>query len=70
MLQGLEMGWRELPAGVIDTQKEVVPKQNTCFATEKHTEDVKQDQKIDLDFVESIVKAPGLVKDKLRRTLM
>ena len=36
----------------------------------KYVEDVKQDEKSVPDLVESIMKAPGLVKEALRRSLL
>ena len=46
-------------------QKDVVPKKNTIFVIEKYVEDARQNQKIALDLLGSIMKASGLVKVEL-----
>ena len=46
-------------------------KKNTFFLLlEKKHEDAKQDEKHVPDLLESIMKAPGLVKEELRRILL
>ena len=65
------MGWRGLVAVGTQTQKEVDPNKQTLFCyIEKYAKDVKQDQKIDQDLVESIMKGCGLMKEEIRRISM
>ena len=50
-------------------KKEVVPKKKTLFLMEKYIEDARQDEKHVPDLLESIIQAPGPVKDELRQKL-
>ena len=53
------------------TQKKVDPEKTILvFAIGKYVKDVKQGQKVDPYLVESIVRPPGLVKERLRRISM
>ena len=49
--------------------QQIDPKKKHFFVIEKYVEDVKQGEKHVPDLLEGIMKAPGLVKDELRRIL-
>ena len=51
-------------------KKKLYLRKRHSFVIEKYVEDVKQDQKIVRDVVESIMKPPDPVKEELRRMLM
>ena len=50
-----------------DTKSKLTIRKVHFFVIEKYVEDVKQDEKDVPDLLESIMKAPGLVKEELRR---
>ena len=52
-----------------DTKKKLSLRKRDFFVIEKYIEDVKQDEKHVPDLLEAIMKAPGLVKEELRRNL-
>ena len=52
-----------------DTKRKLYLRKRHFFVIEKYAEDAKQKEKDVPDLVESIMKAPGLVKEKLRRIL-
>ena len=56
--------------GQAPSQKEVALNKNTFFVIEKSVEDVKQDQHIVPDLLESTLRPSVLVKEELRRILM
>ena len=62
------MAWREwTPVG--NLQKAVVPKQTYVFVIESHIDDVSQGHEPLPDLVESIMKAPGLLKEGIQPML-
>ena len=61
------MGWRGWTQCVRGHKNHVESAKNTFFVFEKYVEVVKQGQKVALDLVESIIRPPGPVKEKLRR---
>ena len=69
ILQGPEMGWSGWTSGGTRHKKEVVPKKKTCIIIGNYVEDVKQDEKHVPDLLESITRAPYLVKEELRPIL-
>ena len=64
------MGWRGWAAGGHTHKKELYLRKIHAFVIDKYVEDVKQDEKSVPDPVESIMKAPGLVKEELRQKNM
>ena len=52
-----------------ETKRKLHLRKKHIFVADKYVEDVKQDEKSIPDLVESIMKAPGLVKDGLRLIL-
>ena len=63
------MGWRGLTTGARTHKKKLTLRKIHVFILEKYVEDVKQDEKHVPDLLEAIMKAPGLVKEELRRIL-
>ena len=73
-LQDLEMGWRGC-AVVVYThththKKKLYLRKGHFFVIEKHTEDVKQDEKHVPDLLEPIMRPTDPVKEELRRKIM
>ena len=63
------MGWRGWTWCVREHKNKLTLRKIHCFVIEKYVEDVKQGEKHVPDLLESIMKAPGLVKEELRRIL-
>ena len=59
------MGWRGLTTGAQTHKRKLSLRKRHFCVTGKHDEDVKQEEKHTPDLEESIMKASGLVKDKL-----
>ena len=64
------MGWRGLTRCVLEHKNKLTLRKKDVLVIEKHVEDVKQDEKSVPDLVELIMKAPGIVKEQLRRKAM
>ena len=64
------MGWNGSAAEVRRHRKKLPLRKRHFFVIEKCVEDVKQDQKIAPDFVESIIRATDPVNKELLRLLM
>ena len=63
------MGWKGLTTGARTYKKKLTLRKRHGFVIKKYMEHVKQDEKHVLDLLESIMKAPGLVKEELRLIL-
>ena len=52
-----------------DTKRKLYLRKTHFFVIEKYIEDARQEEKDVPDLLEPIMKAPGLVKEELRRNL-
>ena len=64
------MGWRGWTVRAYTHKKKLILRKRHFFVREKYIEDVKQDDKDVRDLLESMMKAPGLVKEELHLILM
>ena len=70
MLQGLEMGWRGWVNVGTSTKRKLTLRKRHFLVIEKYVEDVKQDENIVPDLLESITRPTDPVKEGVRRILM
>ena len=61
------MVWRGWTSQGDAAKRKLTLRKRYFFVIEKYVEDVKQDEKSVPDLLEAIMKAPGLVKEELRR---
>ena len=69
ILQDLDMSWRGCRSRARAHKKKLAPRGSYFSVIEKHTEDVKQNQEIDPDLLEAIIRPTDTVKEESRRIL-